>query len=148
MIILTEELFKNLISLLGVLLGGGFAGHWIAGKKNTNDDKQEIINQLQEERAYFSEQLRIRDVKIDELYEKFRELEKSNNKVHQEKAQVEWELEKQIATNVLLAKEKEAVELEKELVEEQKRLIEEEKNQLLMRVSRLELRVNELERGE
>ena len=134
MIILTDELFKNLISLLGVLLGGGFAGHWIAGKKNTNDDKQEIINQLQEERVYFSEQLKIRDVKIDELYEKFRELEKNNNAIHQEKAQVEWELEKQIANNLILTQEKE--------------IIEEEKNQLLSRVKHLETRVDELERGE
>ena len=141
MIILTEELFKNLISLLGVLLGGGFAGHWIAGKKNTNDDKQEIINQLQEERLYFSEQLKLRDAKIDELYDKFREVEKSINKVHQEKAQIEWELEKQIATNLLLAQEKENVEFEKELIEE-------EKNQLLDRVKHLETRVDELERGE
>ena len=119
---------------MGVLLGGGFAGHWIAGKKNTNDDKQEIINQLQEERVYFSEQLKIRDVKIDELYEKFRELEKNNNAIHQEKAQVEWELEKQIANNLILTQEKE--------------IIEEEKNQLLSRVKHLETRVDELERGE
>ena len=132
MIILSDELFKNLISLLGVLLGGGFAGHWIAGKKNVNDDKQEIINQLQEERAYFSEQLKIRDVKIDELYEKFRKLEMDNNVVHQEKAQVEWELEKQIATNLILTREKET--------------IEEEKKQLLKRINRLENRVEELER--
>ena len=132
MIILSDELFKNLISLLGVLLGGGFAGHWIAGKKNVNDDKQEIINQLQEERVYFSEQLKIRDVKIDELYEKFRKLEMDNNVVHQEKAQVEWELEKQIKSNLLLIQEKE--------------IIEEEKKQLLKRINRLENRVEELER--
>ena len=132
MIILPDELFKNLISLLGVLLGGGFAGHWIAGKKNINDDKQEIINQLQEERVYFSEQLKIRDVKIDELYEKFRKLEMDNNVVHQEKAQVEWELEKQIKSNLLLIQEKET--------------IEEEKKQLLKRINRLENRVEELER--
>lgn len=132
MIILSDELFKNLISLLGVLLGGGFAGHWIAGKKNVNDDKQEIINQLQEERVYFSEQLKIRDVKIDELYEKFRKLEMDNNVVHQEKAQVEWELEKQIKSNLLLIQEKE--------------IIEEEKKELLKRINRLENRVEELER--
>lgn len=132
MIILSDELFKNLISLLGVLLGGGFAGHWIAGKKNINDDKQEIINQLQEERVYFSEQLKIRDVKIDELYEKFRRLEMDNNIVHQEKARVEWELEKQIESNLLLIKEKE--------------IIEEEKKELLKRINRLENRVEELER--
>lgn len=132
MIILPDELFKNLISLLGVLLGGGFAGHWIAGKKNVNDDKQEIINQLQEERVYFSEQLKIRDVKIDELYEKFRKLEMDNNVVHQEKAQVEWELEKQIKSNLLLIQEKE--------------IIEEEKKELLKRINRLENRVEELER--
>lgn len=132
MIILSDELFKNLISLLGVLLGGGFAGHWIAGKKNVNDDKQEIINQLQEERVYFSEQLKIRDIKIDELYEKFRRLEIDNNVVHQEKARVEWELEKQIESNLLLIQEKE--------------IIEEEKKELLKRINRLENRVEELER--
>lgn len=132
MIILSEELLKNLISLLGVLLGGGFAGHWIAGKKNVNDDKQEIINQLQEERVYFSEQLKIRDIKIDELYEKFRRLEMDNNVVHQEKARVEWELEKQIESNLLLIQEKE--------------IIEDEKKELLKRINRLENRVEELER--
>lgn len=132
MIILSDELFKNLISLLGVLLGGGFAGHWIAGKKNVNDDKQEIINQLQEERVYFSEQLKIRDIKIDELYEKFRRLEMDNNVVHQEKARVEWELEKQIESNLLLIQEKE--------------IIEDEKKELLKRINRLENRVEELER--
>lgn len=117
---------------MGVLLGGGFAGHWIAGKKNINDDKQEIINQLQEERVYFSEQLKIRDIKIDELYEKFRRLEMDNNIVHQEKARVEWELEKQIESNLLLIQEKE--------------IIEEEKKELLKRINRLENRVEELER--
>ena len=132
MIILTEELFRNLVSLIGILLGGGLAGHWIAGKKNINDDKQEIINQLQEERAYFSDQLKIRDIKIDELYEKFRKLEMDSNAVHQEKAQVEWELEKQIKSNLLLIQEKE--------------IIEEEKKQLLKRINRLENRVEELER--
>lgn len=122
---LTDEVIKNLVSLLAVLLGGGLAGHWIAGKKNTNDDKQEIINQLQEERLYFSEQLKIRDVKIDELYDKFRELEKNNNLIHQEKAQVQWELDKKIAENEVLKQEKE---------------------QLQNRISHLEQRVDDLEK--
>lgn len=126
MIILTEELFRNLVSLIGVLLGGGLAGHWIAGKKNTNDDKQEIINQLQEERVYFSEQLKIRDIKIDELYEKFRDLEMNNNKVHQEKAQVEWELDKAIEENKLLRQEKELLQVRIDLLERRVGDLEEE----------------------
>ena len=126
MIILTEELFKNLVSLIGVLLGGGLAGHWIAGKKNINDDKQEIINQLQEERVYFSEQLKIRDIKIDELYEKFRDLEMNNNKVHQEKAQVEWELDKTIEENRLLRQEKELLQVRIDLLERRVGDLEEE----------------------
>lgn len=126
MIILTEELFKNLVSLIGVLLGGGLAGHWIAGKKNINDDKQEIINQLQEERVYFSEQLKIRDIKIDELYEKFRDLEMNNNKVHQEKAQVEWELDKTIEENKLLKQEKELLQVRIDLLERRVGDLEEE----------------------
>ena len=126
MIILTEELFKNLVSLIGVLLGGGLAGHWIAGKKNINDDKQEIINQLQEERAYFSEQLKIRDIKIDELYEKFRDLEMNNNKVHQEKAQVEWELDKTLEENKILKQEKELLQVRIGLLERRVGDLEEE----------------------
>lgn len=114
------------MSLIGVLLGGGLAGHWIAGKKNTNDDKQEIINQLQEERAYFSEQLKIRDIKIDELYEKFRDLEMNNNKVHQEKAQVEWELNKKIEENKLLRQEKELLQVRIDLLEQRVGDLEEE----------------------
>ena len=114
------------MSLIGVLLGGGLAGHWIAGKKNINDDKQEIINQLQEERAYFSEQLKIRDVKIDELYEKFRDLEMNNNKVHQEKAQVEWELDKTIEENKLLRQEKELLQVRIDLLERRVGDLEEE----------------------
>lgn len=113
------------MSLVVTLLGGTFLGNWVSGKKNANDDKQELINQLQEERAWTNEQLKERDKKIDDLWEKFRLLEKDNNAVLHEKWELEFDLRRE-------TKEKELV------IQENKRLQE--------RIGKLEDRVGELEK--
>ena len=107
-------------------------GHVVANSKHKNDDKQEIINQLQEDRKYYSEELEKRDVKINELYDRFRELEQSLINVTREKVQAEWERDRELAKNEVLIREKDALIVENE--------------QLKNRVDDLENRVEELEK--
>ena len=125
-------MIEQLITLVGTLVGGGLLGHVVANSKNKHDDKQEIINQLQEDRKYYSEELEKRDVKINELYDRFRKLEENLIQVTREKAQAEWERDREQAKNEVLTREKDA-------------LIVENK-QLKIRVDDLETRVEELER--
>ena len=125
-------MIEQLLTLVGTLVGGGLLGHVVASSKNKHDDKQEIINQLQEDRKYYSEELEKRDVKINELYDRFRELEQNLIQVTREKVQAEWERDKELAKNESLTREKEA-------------LIVENK-QLKIRVDDLETRVEELEK--
>lgn len=93
---------EDLLTLIGTVLGGTFIANLVANRKYTHDDKQEIINQLQEERTYYAAQIqeertlyadqqRIRDSKIDELYDLYREMETRNREIIQEKMGVEWE---------------------------------------------------------
>ena len=128
----SNALVVQILSLVGVLFGGGLVGHIIAGRKHTNDDKQTIINQLQEEREYLNSQLKIRDEKIDGLYDKFREWEEKYIEAHRDKVEAEWQLKKQVAENDLLEKENE--------------LLVSENKQLRIRVEDLEERVDELEK--
>ena len=125
-------MFEQVLTLVGTLVGGGLLGNLVANSKNKHDDKQEIINQLQEDRKYYSEELEKRDVKINALYDRFRELEQSLINVTREKAQAEWERDREQAKNEILIREKDA-------------LIVENK-QLKIRVDDLETRVEELER--
>lgn len=125
---------EQLISLIGIVLGGSWLTVIVANRKNKHDDKQEIINQLQEERLYFAEQLRQRDVRIDEVYVLFREMDEKNRILAQEKMQAEWELGLAKQENV-------------ELVIKNQTLIE-EAIELKNSVSELEQRVTELEKGE
>ena len=97
-----------------------------------SDDKQEIINQLQEDRKYYSEELEKRDVKINALYDRFRELEQNLIQVTREKVQAEWERDREQAKNEVLIREKDALIVENE--------------QLKNRVDDLETRVEELEK--
>lgn len=82
---------EDLLTLIGTVLGGTFIANLVANRKYTHDDKQEIINQLQEERTYYADQQRIRDSKIDELYDLYREMEARNREILQEKMNIEWE---------------------------------------------------------
>ena len=130
----TMGIVEQLISLIGIVLGGSWLTVIVANRKNKQDDKQEIINQLQEERIYFAEQLRQRDVRIDEVYVLFREMDEKNRILAQEKMQAEWELGLAKRENV-------------ELVIKNQTLIE-EAIELKNSVSELEQRVTELEKGE
>ena len=125
-------MIEQLLTLVGTLVGGGLLGHVVANSKNKHDDKQEIINQLQEDRKYYSEELEKRDVKINALYYRFRELEQSLINVTREKAQAEWERDREQAKNEELTREKDALIVENE--------------QSKTRVDDLETRVEELER--
>lgn len=130
----TMGIVEQLISLIGIVLGGSWLTVIVANRKNKQDDKQEIINQLQEERVYFAEQLRQRDVRIDEVYVLFREMDEKNRILVQEKMQAEWELGLAKRENV-------------ELVIKNQTLIQ-EAIELKNSVSELEQRVTELEKGE
>ena len=125
-------MIEQVLTLVGTLVGGGLLGNLVANSKHKNDDKQEIINQLQEDRKYYSEELEKRDVKINALYDRFRELEQNLINVTREKVQAEWERDQQQAKNEVLIREKDA-------------LIVENK-QLKIRVDDLENRVEELEK--
>ena len=125
-------MIEQLLTLAGTLVGGGLLGHVVANSKHKNDDKQEIINQLQEDRKYYSEELEKRDVKINALYDRFRELEQNLINVTREKVQAEWERDRELAKNEALTREKDALIVENE--------------QLKIRVDDLETRVEELER--
>lgn len=100
-------------------------GNFVSGKKNTNDDKQELINQLQEERNWTKDELKERDKKIDELWEKFRQLEKDYSTVIHEKRELEFELRKE---------------------KKEKEIALEENERLQGRIAKLEDRVEELEK--
>ena len=127
-------MMDDLLSLIGILSGGTILANIVANRKNNQDDKQEIINQLQEERLYFSEQLKERDVKINELYELVRGVETRNQELVQQKLKVEWELElsKSEVTNLLM----------------QNQELTEESQELRGKVQELEKRVTELEKEE
>lgn len=127
-------MMNDLLSLIGMLLGGTLLANIVANRKNTHDDKQEIINQLQEERQYFSDQLKERDVKIDELYELVRGVEARNQELVQQKLRVEWELElsKSEVNNLLMRNQE----------------LTEESQELRYKVQELEKRVTELEKEE
>ena len=125
-------MIEQVLTLAGTLVGGGLLGNLVANSKHKNDDKQEIINQLQEDRKYYSEELEKRDVKINALYDRFRELEQNLINVTREKVQAEWERDREQAKNEVLTREKDA-------------LIVENK-QLKNRVDDLENRVEELEK--
>ena len=127
-------MMDDLLSLIGILSGGTILANIVANRKNNQDDKQEIINQLQEERLYFSEQLKERDVKINELYELVRGVETRNQELVQQKLKVEWELElsKSEVTSLLM----------------QNQELTEESQELRGKVQELEKRVTELEKEE
>ena len=127
-------MMDDLLSLIGILSGGTILANVVANRKNNQDDKQEIINQLQEERLYFSEQLKERDVKIDELYGLVRGVEARNQELVQQKLKVEWELElsKSEITSLLM----------------QNQELTEESQELRGKVQELEKRVTELEKEE
>ena len=125
-------MIEQVLTLVGTLVGGGLLGNLVANSKHKNDDKQELINQLQEDRKYYSEELEKRDVKINELYDRFRELEQSLIETTREKVQAEWERDREQAKNEVLIREKDA------LIVENKRL--------KIRVDDLEDRVEELEK--
>ncbi len=125
-------MIEQLLTLVGTLVGGGLLGNLVANSKHKNDDKQEIINQLQEDRKYYSEELEKRDVKINELYDRFRNLEQDLIRVTREKVQAEWERDQEQAKNELLTREKDALIVENE--------------RLRIRVDDLEDRVEELEK--
>lgn len=132
---------EQIMSFIGIVLGGSWLTVIVANRKNKHDDKQEIINQLQEERAYFTEQLRQRDVRIDEVYALFREMDEKNRVLAQEKMQAEWALEmsKSEITSLLMKNQ----ELTKEYQE-----LTEESQELRGKVQELEKRVTELEKEE
>lgn len=127
-------MINDLLSLIGMLLGGTLLANIVANRKNNHDDKQEIINQLQEERQYFSEQLKERDIKIDELYGLVRGIETRNQELVQQKLKVEWELElsKSEVTSLLIKNQE----------------LTEESQELRVKVQELEKRVTELEKEE
>ena len=125
---------EQIMSFIGIVLGGSWLTVIVANRKNKHDDKQEIINQLQEERAYFTEQLRQRDVRIDEIYALFREMDEKNRILVQEKMQAEWALEmsKSEITSLLMKNQE----------------LTEESQELRIKVQELEERVTELEKEE
>ena len=88
----------------------------------------------QGERIYFSDQLKERDVKINELYELVRGVETRNQELVQQKLKVEWELElsKSEVTSLLM----------------QNQELTEESQELRGKVQELEKRVTELEKEE
>lgn len=87
------------------LVGGTFLGNWVAGRKNSNDDKQAIIDQLQEERNYTNTQLQLRDTRIDALYETVNNLKTDLQKALHENRVLTWELDKEVAKNKILTEE-------------------------------------------
>lgn len=95
---------EDLFTLISTLVGGTFLANVVANRKNVLDDKQKIIDQLQEEREHFSAELKVRDVKIDELYLLIRDMEQRNLEILKEKHEVEWERDRLLEENSLLKK--------------------------------------------
>ena len=95
---------EDLFTLISTIVGGTFLANVVANRKNVLDDKQKIIDQLQEEREHFSAELKVRDVKIDELYLLIRDMEQRNLEILKEKHEVEWERDRLLEENSLLKK--------------------------------------------
>ena len=93
---------EDLFTLISTIVGGTFLANVVANRKNGLDDKQKIIDQLQEERIHFSEELKARDIKIDELYVLIRDIEERNLEILKAKYTVEWERDKLLEENGLL----------------------------------------------
>lgn len=86
---------EDLFTLISTVVGGTFLANVVANRKNVLDDKQKIIDQLQEERAHFSEELK-------ELHILIRNVEERNLEILKEKNAVEWERDKLLEENSLL----------------------------------------------
>ena len=120
MISLPDKLLQDLLSLVGILFGGGAIAQWVANRKNKDDDKQQFINQLQEEVSEYRKE-------TAELKKNFAEFQEKYMSLREEKLHTDWELKKANAETVVLEK---------------------EKSKLLDRIDHLESRVAELEKGE
>lgn len=80
---------------MGTLLGGGFIGNLIAGKKDKKNNEQTFIDQLQEERAYTNSELKERDKKINDLYNLYYKSEERNRELTNENSSLKWQLERE-----------------------------------------------------
>lgn len=94
-IIIKDEYWGQILSLMGTLLGGGFIGNLIAGKKDKKNNEQTFIDQLQEERAYTNSELKERDKKINDLYNLYYKSEERNRELTNENSSLKWQLERE-----------------------------------------------------
>lgn len=127
MITIKDDYWGQILSLLGTLVGGGFIGNVIAGKKDKKNNEQTFIDQLQEERAYTDTQLKERDTKINELYGLYHKSEERNRNLSNENSSLKWQLDKETA------------------IKEQLQI---ENDELKDKIDHLEKRVDELEQKE
>lgn len=95
MIIIKDEYLGQILSLAGTLLGGGFIGNLIAGKKDKKNNEQTFIDQLQEERAYTNSELKERDKKINDLYNLYHKSEDRNRELFNENSSLKWQLDRE-----------------------------------------------------
>lgn len=95
MIIIKDEYWGQILSLMGTLLGGGFIGNLIAGKKDKKNNEQTFIDQLQEERVYTNSELKERDKKINDLYNLYYKSEDRNRELTNENSSLKWQLERE-----------------------------------------------------
>ncbi|MER2293973.1 MAG: hypothetical protein ABS913_01485 [Desemzia incerta] len=94
-IIIKDEYWGQILSLMGTLLGGGFIGNLIAGKKDKKNNEQTFIDQLQEERVYTNSELKERDKKINDLYNLYYKSEDRNRELTNENSSLKWQLERE-----------------------------------------------------
>lgn len=97
------------IPLVTLVLSGGFIGSIVAGIKNKDDDKQRLIDQLQEDREWYQEQFKERDVKIEILSGKISEMERNHIDVIHQNRLLEMDLVSERKNNAYLSKEIEAL---------------------------------------
>lgn len=147
---LSNETLFQWAGILVTLLGGTLVGNLVSRKNSKEANAQTLIDQIQEERDYTNQQLVKRDekidnqnIKIDELYEMYHNLQTEYRKMAEEKRNLEWELASEVKIKKRLIEEN-AYTLRQELREKEKLL--KENNELKEKVSELEERVSDLEK--
>lgn len=131
-------MFDKLVELLGVALGTGLLGHWLASRKDKRLDAQALIDQIQEERNLMSERLKENDKKIEKLHNEVGDLRKQMNDYMHDNRLLRWKLENSELSNEQLTQENRELKEELKEVRKENESLEKQNNDLIDVLEKME----------